>query len=48
MFTSVELSNLRFAAPVFLPLLAVPALLAVVWAWQAWRRGRTTCAPMRR
>ena len=40
MFTSVDLSNLRFAAPAFLPLLAVPGLLLLVWIWQAWRRRR--------
>jgi hypothetical protein len=40
MFTSIDLSNLRFAAPAFLPLLAIPALLLLVWAWQAWRRRR--------
>jgi hypothetical protein len=40
MFTSIDLANLRFAAPVFLPLLAIPGLLLVVWAWQAWRRRR--------
>jgi hypothetical protein len=40
MFTSIDLANLRFAAPAFLPLLAVPALLLLVWAWQAWRRRR--------
>ncbi|HUE90453.1 MAG TPA: vWA domain-containing protein [Vicinamibacterales bacterium] len=40
MFASIDLANLRFAAPVFLPLLAVPALLLIVWAWQAWRRRR--------
>jgi Ca-activated chloride channel family protein len=40
MFTSIDLSNLRFAAPAFLPLLAVPALLLALWVWQAWRRRR--------
>lgn len=40
MFTSVDLTNLRFAEPALLPLLAVPALLLVVWVWQAWRRRR--------
>jgi Ca-activated chloride channel family protein len=40
MFASVDLSNLRFAAPVFLPLLAIPAGLLIVWVWQAWRRRR--------
>ena len=40
MFTSVDLANLRFNAPAFLPLLAIPALLLVIWAWQAWRRRR--------
>jgi Ca-activated chloride channel family protein len=39
-FTSVDLTNLRFAAPAFLPLLAIPALLLAVWVWQAWRRRR--------
>jgi Ca-activated chloride channel family protein len=39
-FTSVDLAGLRFAEPVFLPLLAIPALLLVVWCWQAWRRRR--------
>ena len=36
----IDLANLRFAAPAFLPLLAVPALLLSVWSWQAWRRRR--------
>ena len=40
MFSSVDLSNLRFAAPAFLPLLAIPALMLLVWVWQAWRRRR--------
>lgn len=40
MLTSVDLSNLRFAAPGFLPLLVVPALLFVLWVWQAARRRR--------
>lgn len=40
MFTSIDLTGLRFAAPAFLPLLAVPALLLVVWGWQALRRRR--------
>lgn len=40
MLTSVDLSNLRFAAPALLPLLAVPLLLLIVWVWQAWRRRR--------
>jgi Ca-activated chloride channel family protein len=31
---------MRFAAPGYLPLLAVPALLFVVWGWQFWRRQR--------
>jgi Ca-activated chloride channel homolog len=39
-FTSVDLAGLRFAEPAFLPLLAIPALLFVVWCWQAWRRRR--------
>jgi Ca-activated chloride channel family protein len=36
--TSIDFSNLRFAAPALLPLLGIPALLLVVWGWQAWRR----------
>jgi hypothetical protein len=40
MFTSIDLSNLRFAAPAFLPLLGIPALLLIAWGWQAWRRRR--------
>ena len=36
--TSFDLSGLRFTAPALLPLLAIPALLLVVWVWQAWRR----------
>jgi Ca-activated chloride channel family protein len=28
----------KFAAPQFLPLLAVPGLLLLVWLWQLWRR----------
>lgn len=40
MFTSIDLSNLRFAAPAFLPLLGIPAILLIVWTWQAWRRRR--------
>jgi Ca-activated chloride channel homolog len=40
MFTGIDLSALRFGAPAFLTLLAVPALLFVVWLWQAWRRRR--------
>ena len=36
--TSFDLSGLRFNAPALLPLLAIPALLLVVWVWQAWRR----------
>jgi len=29
---------MKFGAPGFLPLLAVPALLLVLWVWQVWRR----------
>jgi hypothetical protein len=35
---SFDLSGLRFLAPAMLPLLVVPALLLLVWLWQAWRR----------
>lgn len=38
---------MRFNAPGYLPLLAVPALLLVVWGWQFWRRQRDL-ARMRR
>jgi hypothetical protein len=37
-FTRIDLAGLRFAAPAFLPLLLIPALLVGVWIWQAWRR----------
>src|SRR5918998_1542973 len=40
MFRSIDLAGLRFAAPAYLPLLAIPALLLIVWVWQAWRRRR--------
>ena len=36
--TTVDLSGLRFAAPAFLTLLAVPAGLLILWIWQAVRR----------
>ena len=45
--TSLDLSALRFDAPQFLLLLAVPGLLLVVWLWQAWRR-RNDIGRMRR
>jgi von Willebrand factor type A domain len=31
---------MRFNAPAYLPLLAAPAVLLVLWAWQFWRRQR--------
>jgi hypothetical protein len=31
---------MRFNAPGYLPLLAAPAVLLVLWAWQVWRRQR--------
>jgi Ca-activated chloride channel family protein len=31
---------MRFAVPGYLPLLAVPTLLLVLWGWQFWRRQR--------
>ena len=40
MFRSIDLAGLRFAAPAYLPLLAIPALLFIIWVWQAWRRRR--------
>lgn len=45
--TSFDLAGLRFAAPAYLPLLAVPALLLLAWIWQAWRR-RGDIGQMRR
>jgi hypothetical protein len=45
--TSLDLAGLRFLAPGFLPLLAVPGLLLLIWLWQAWRR-RGDVAQMRR
>jgi hypothetical protein len=36
--SSLTLSGLRFAQPVYLWLLVVPALLLAAWTWQAWRR----------
>ena len=45
--TSLDLAGLRFAAPAFLPLLALPGLLFLLWMWQAWRR-RADVTRMRR
>lgn len=45
--TNFDLTGLRFAAPALLPLLALPALLLVAWAWQAGRR-RNDVLQMRR
>lgn len=39
---------MRFGAPGFLPLLAVPAGLLVLWFWQLWRRRADARAFMRR
>jgi Ca-activated chloride channel family protein len=36
--TRLDLAALRFDAPDFLPLLAIPVALLLVWGWQAWRR----------
>jgi Ca-activated chloride channel family protein len=38
---------MKFGAPGFLPLLAVPGLLLVLWAWQVWRRRADVRAFMR-
>jgi Ca-activated chloride channel family protein len=38
----------RFGAPGFLPLLALPALLLVLWCWQLWRRRNDARAVVRR
>jgi len=45
--TSLDLTGLRFAAPTFLTLLWIPAVLLVLWGWQAWRR-RGDVSRMRR
>ena len=39
---------MRFGAPGFLPLLAVPAALLLLWFWQLWRRRADARAFMRR
>src|SRR5215217_674776 len=39
---------MRFGAPSFLPLLAVPAALLLLWLWQVWRRRADARAFMRR
>ena len=39
---------IRFGAPEYLPLLAVPAALLVVWLWQLLRRRRDIAALRRR
>ena len=39
---------MRFGAPSFLPLLAVPAALLLLWFWQLWRRRADARAFMRR
>ncbi|MEY4637190.1 MAG: hypothetical protein RJA55_2988 [Acidobacteriota bacterium] len=38
---------MKFGAPGFLPLLAIPALLLVLWVWQVWRRRADAQAFMR-
>jgi Ca-activated chloride channel family protein len=39
---------MRFGAPGFLPLLAVPAALLLLWSWQLWRRRADARAFVRR
>jgi Ca-activated chloride channel homolog len=39
---------MRFGAPGFLPLLAIPAGLLILWSWQLWKRRADTRAFMRR
>ena len=39
---------MRFGAPGFLPLLAIPAGLLILWAWQLWKRRADTRAFTRR
>ena len=36
--TSFDFAALRFAQPAFLALLVFPAVLLLIWIWQAWRR----------
>ena len=39
---------MRFGAPGFLPLLAIPAALLLLWVWQLWKRRGDARAFMRR
>jgi len=39
---------MRFGAPAFLPLLALPAALLLLWSWQLWRRRADARAFLRR
>jgi Ca-activated chloride channel homolog len=39
---------MRFGAPAFLPLLAIPSALLLLWFWQLWRRRADARAFMRR
>jgi Ca-activated chloride channel homolog len=39
---------MRFGAPAFLPLLAIPAALLILWTWQLWKRRADARAFMRR
>ena len=39
---------MRFGAPGFLPLLALPAALLLLWCWQLWRRRADARAVVRR
>jgi len=39
---------MRFGAPGFLPLLAIPASLLILWGWQLWQRRADTRAFLRR
>ena len=39
---------MRFGAPGFLPLLAIPAALLILWTWQLWRRRADARAFVRR
>jgi Ca-activated chloride channel homolog len=46
--TGLDLSTVRFAHPVWLPLLAAPALLVVLWLWRVAQRRRDRRAFKRR
>src|SRR5438093_5227184 len=42
MLTGIDLNSVRFADPLYLWLLILPAVLLIVWGWQLSRRRRDT------